>query len=169
MGFWLIFSFVVIQRLVELKIAKNHEISLKSKGAYEVGASHYKWMVSLHVLFFISLVMEVQLLGRQAPIWFWFPLCFFLAAQGVRIWAIRSLGEFWNTKIIILKNAGLVTQGPYRWIRHPNYLIVSVEILTLPLVFNAYLTAILFSILNAVILSIRVPLEEQALLESVDE
>lgn len=87
----------------------------------------------------------------------------FLLVQAGRIWALTSLGEFWNTKIIVLPEARPIKRGPYRYLKHPNYVIVSIELLVIPLLFHAYMTAVIFTILNGYLLSIRIPAEEQAL------
>jgi methyltransferase len=89
----------------------------------------------------------------------------FVCAQLIRVWAISSLGTFWNTKIIVLPNVEVVRKGPYRFIKHPNYLVVSIELLVVPLMFGAYVTACLFTLLNVIMLSIRIPAEEKALRE----
>lgn len=168
MLFSIMLAIVIIQRLVELFIAKRNEKWMRSQGAFEVGATHYPIMVAMHSTFFLSMLLEVIVLDRSfSPLWF--PLLVgFLLAQIGRIWCLRSLGKFWNTKIIILPGADVVQKGPYRFIRHPNYVIVSIELLILPLIFNAYFTAILFSILNAWMLSVRIPAEEKALKEATD-
>jgi methyltransferase len=138
---------------------------MKSRGAYEVGNEHYKYIVGVHVFFFISLFAEYHLgIKGVSPFWpILLPL--FIGAQVVRVWALNSLGEYWNTKIIIVPNAKVVSKGPYKYIRHPNYLIVGVEILTIPLLFQCYLTAAIFTILNIIVLSIRIPVEERALMQ----
>ncbi|WP_027725080.1 isoprenylcysteine carboxyl methyltransferase family protein [Tuberibacillus calidus] len=167
--FYLLFALVILQRIVELAIAKRNERLLREKGAYEVGEAHYKWIVLLHTLFFIVLYAEVTLFDKRPASWFWLPFVFFIAAQVVRVWAIRSLGVFWNTKIIVLPGAEVVAKGPYRYLRHPNYLIVATEFLTLPLIFQAYFTALTFSLLNtAIILGMRIPDEEKALLSATN-
>ncbi|TCP23817.1 methyltransferase [Scopulibacillus darangshiensis] len=166
--FFIIFALVVIQRIVELRIAKTNERFMKEKGAFEAGKSHYKWMVTLHVLFFISLFVEVITFHKTPAQWFWIPLCLFIISQVVRVWALQSLGRFWNTKIIVLPGAKVVAKGPYKYIRHPNYFIVMTEIITLPLIFQAYITAVVFAILNIIILSIRIPIEEKALAEATN-
>lgn len=166
--FFLLFAFVCLQRLIELVVAKRNEQWMKSQGGYEAGASHYPLMVTLHTLFFISLLVEV--VSKGFPLIPYWPILIvaFLLLQLARVWVIRSLGRFWNTKIIILPGANIVKKGPYLYIRHPNYVVVSLEILILPLIFEAYITLILFSILNAIILSIRIPAEEKALLEATN-
>ncbi len=168
MLFWILIGLVVIQRLVELRVAKRNEQKLKARGAFEAGASHYPYMVAMHTAFFISLMAEVLLTDRPlSPIW---PvlLAVFLAMQVMRFWCLSSLGEFWNTKIIILPGANVVRRGPYKWLKHPNYVIVTTELLVLPLIFQAYLTAAVFMVLNAWMLSVRIPAEERALREATD-
>lgn len=159
----IVLTIVIIQRLVELFIAKRNEKWMKSQGAFEAGASHYPYMVAMHVFFFVSLIVEVIVFDRGfSPIWPLF-LAIFLVAQLLRVWCLSSLGRYWNTKIIVLPNANVVRKGPYRWIRHPNYVIVATELIVLPLLFSAYFTAILFTILNIWMMSVRIPAEEQAL------
>ena len=159
----IVLTIVISQRLIELLIAKRNEKWMKSEGAFEAGASHYPYMVAMHVFFFIVLISEVVFLHRQLsflwPIW----LGIFLAAQILRIWCLTSLGKYWNTKIIVLPNARVVRKGPYKWLRHPNYIIVATELLVLPLLFNAIFTAIIFSLLNIWMMTVRIPTEEQAL------
>lgn len=168
MFFYTILSIVILQRLLELVIAKRNEKNMRAKGAYEVGASHYPLMILLHVSFFASLLIEVFFYKlTPSPLFFLF-LVMFLSVQGLRIWCLTSLGSFWNTKIIILPGATVVSKGPYKYLRHPNYLVVSIEITLLPLMFQAYFTAICFTILNAIMLSIRIPTEERALKEATN-
>jgi len=136
---------------------------MRNQGAFEAGARHYPIMVTMHVMFFVSLLLEVVIVNRPlSPIWVVF-LSVFLVAQVARIWCLTSLGKFWNTKIIILPGADVVKKGPYAFIRHPNYVIVTTELLVLPLIFSAYFTAILFTMLNIWMLSVRIPTEEKAL------
>ena len=165
MFFTLFLSFVITQRLAELFIARKNEEWMLRKGAKEYFPDHYKFIVMLHITFLVSFVSEVIIFQHSlSPIW---PglLILFGFTQLLRVWAIASLGRFWNTKIIILPKANIVMKGPYKFIRHPNYLIVGLEILLIPLLFQAYFTAIVFTILNAVVLSIRIPLEEKALMK----
>jgi methyltransferase len=165
MLFSILYSLLVVQRVVELWIARKNERLMKDKGAYEVGRSHYKYIVALHVLFFVSLFIEVHTVQRDVASWWFIPFASFIVAQCLRVWSIISLGYFWNTRIIILPGVNVVAKGPYRFMRHPNYVIVITEILVIPLIFQAYLTAILFTLLNAIVLSIRIPIEERALME----
>ncbi|WP_198020534.1 isoprenylcysteine carboxyl methyltransferase family protein [Anoxybacteroides tepidamans] len=150
-------------RVIELFIAKRNEKVLKAMGAEEVGERHYRLMVAMHALFLLSFLLEARYRGGAlSP---WWPLLFamFLAVQTLRIWSIVSLGTFWNTKILVLPNANVVVKGPYRFLRHPNYLVVMLEFLLIPLLFQAYVTAIVFSLLNAYVLSVRISMEEKAL------
>lgn len=158
MVFYSVFVIVILQRLIELVIARHNERQLLKKGAYEVGAEHYPFMLLLHSGFFVSLWLEGQFV---TPPLIW--LLFFALLQLVRIWCLRSLGLFWNTKILILPGATIVSKGPYAYIRHPNYCIVCLELALLPLMFEAYVTAVLFTVLNGWMLSVRIPLENQAL------
>ena len=167
MFFYLILVLVIIQRLVELLIAKKNEKAMLAKGAYEVGAAHYPFMILLHVSFFVSLLIEVIFFKSVlTPHIEW--LVIFLVLQLLRIWCLVSLGMFWNTKIIILPGANVVMKGPYSFIRHPNYLVVCLEIALLPVMFEAYFTAITFTILNFIMLAVRIPIEEKALKEATN-
>lgn len=168
MIFSLIISLVVIQRLVELVIAKRNERQLKNRGAIEFGTEHYPWMVLLHFGFFTFLIMEVVGLKRDlSSIWYLWLTLFAIAQMG-RVWVISSLGEYWNTKIVVLPNAEVIAKGPYKYIKHPNYVIVATEILVLSLLFNAFFTAIIFSLLNAWMMWVRIHVEEQALKEHTE-
>lgn len=167
MIFYLILVFVIIQRLVELFIAKRNEKRMRAKGAYEVGASHYPFMILLHAGFFFSLLVEVLYFKSMVDP-FYSLLVVFVVLQLFRVWCLVSLGMYWNTKIIILPGADVVVRGPYSFIRHPNYLVVCLELLVLPLLFQAYVTAIVFTILNFIMLAVRIPVEEKALKEATN-
>lgn len=161
---WLI-VIIILQRLIELFIARKNEAWMKSQGGIEVGQSHYRYMVILHICFFISLLLEVFLFNRISSSAWSILLIGFILTQIGRVWVILSLGRYWNTKIIVLPQANVVKKGPYRFLKHPNYVIVSLELIIIPLMFQAYFTAVLFTLLNTLILSIRIPAEEKALLE----
>jgi methyltransferase len=167
---WFIFfwSFLILQRLGEVRIASSNEKKLRSKGAVEAGQGHYKWMVLMHASFFVVLFIEVLVLGANPPSWWLIPFVLFLLAQVIRVWAISSLGMYWNTKILLLPGATVVAKGPYRFIRHPNYTVVTVELFVIPLIFGAFYTAILFTLLNILMLRVRIPAEEKALMELTD-
>ena len=168
MLFYIIVFLVIAQRLIEVFIAKRNEKWMLSQGAYEVGASHYPYMIALHSSFFLFLIVEV--LTNNSSLSPLFPLFFilFIAVQALRIWCLRSLGPFWNTNIIILPGAEVVKKGPYVYFRHPNYAVVCLEIVLLPLMFQAYFTAFCFTLLNITMLSVRIPIEEKALRETTN-
>ena len=155
MIFITIISFVILQRVFELIIAKRNESTMLSKGAYEVGGEHYPYMITLHVSFFLSLILEVLLFHRNISVFFLTLFLFFLFVQCIRIWCLASLGPYWNTKIIILPGINVVKRGPYKILRHPNYFVVCSEILILPLMFEAYITAVIFTLLNLAMLSVK--------------
>lgn len=159
---WFI-SYLFVIRITELIIAKTNENWMRRRGAIEFGASHYPYMVSMHILFFISLIFEKVFFNRGlAAVW---PVIFtvFVLTQFLRVWVIASLGRYWNTKILVLPNAKVIMKGPYRFLRHPNYCVVSLEFIVIPLLFSAYYTFLVFSLLNLFILSVRIPEEEKAL------
>ncbi len=166
MFFYVLILFIVLQRMMELMIAKRNRKYIQAIGGFEVGNRHYPAIVLLHVLFFISLLIE----GNQTsmPTWWPIPFIVFVFAQLVRIWVISTLGRFWNTRIFIVPDSKPIKTGPYRYLRHPNYLTVIIELLSIPLIFGAYYTAILFSVMNALILLIRISIEEQALVRYTD-
>ena len=156
---------VALGRLFELRLSRRNERRLRARGAVERGAGHYPAMVALHALWLVSTLVEGSLRGPAFPAWWPVPLALFLLVQPLRYWAILSLGENWNTKILVVPGARLVRSGPYRYFPHPNYVVVAVEVLTFPLIFGAWITALVFSILNAALLFVRIKGEERALKE----
>ncbi|MED1562273.1 isoprenylcysteine carboxyl methyltransferase [Alkalihalobacillus alcalophilus ATCC 27647 = CGMCC 1.3604] len=154
---------VMLQRVLELIIANRNKRWIEDQGGFEVGKEHYPFLVLLHVGFFLSLFSEIAVTQPEMMKWTAIPFCLFIIAQVVRVWALSSLGRFWNTRIMILPGARVVTKGPYHFMRHPNYMVVAVEIISLPIIFQAYWTAFLFTVLNGVVLSIRIKEEERAL------
>lgn len=163
MIFWVVILLIGVQRLVELKIAKKNEKKVLDQGGYEVGQRHYKYMVLMHLLFFVSLIYEVTIFEKGTSSIFPLLLFLFLLTQIGRIWVIQSLGMFWNTKIMILPTNQIRAKGPYKFMKHPNYFIVTVELVLIPLLFEAYFTASIFTLLNALLLMVRIPIEEKAL------
>lgn len=161
--FWILLTIVVLQRLVELILAKRNESILKAKGALEFDKNGYRAIFVMHIAFFISLLSEKFLLHRELNKFWIFFLALFLIAQGLRYWAIKSLGIYWNTKILVLPNHKIVTKGPYRYFKHPNYIAVIFEIAAIPLIFSCYLTSAIFSLINLIILRRRIKIEEEAL------
>jgi len=163
--FWLVMGVVVLQRIGELLLANRNAKRIRSLGGIEIGSDHYKYIVLLHLFFFLNLIGEV-VSGHKVmllPTWWLFPFTLFVFAQILRYWCIYSLGRHWNTRILLLPGSKPVRRGPYRFLRHPNYLVVGIELLTLPLTFQAYKTAVLFTLLNAwLLLKVRIPIEQQA-------
>jgi methyltransferase len=156
---------VGLQRLLELALSRRNERLLRARGAVERGRGHYPLIVALHVLWLLSTLIEGILRGPGIPAFWPIPLALFLLVQPLRYWAIFSLGQHWNTRILVVPGARLVRRGPYRYIKHPNYVVVGVEILTFPLIFGAWITALVFSILNAALLYVRIKEENRALAE----
>lgn len=150
---------VALQRLLEVVWAEHNTRKLRSQGAIEAGASHYPFIIALHTVWLIAMVIFLP----QPPVIYAVPLVLFLVLQLCRAWVLVTLGPFFTTRIVTLPGAPLVCSGPYRFVRHPNYVIVAGEILALPLVFGEVRVAIVFSILNAVMLAWRIRVEDAAL------
>jgi len=158
-------SLVAIQRLLELWYSRRNERRLRARGAVERGSGHYPVIVAIHALWLGSTLVEGLLRGPEIPVWWPLPLAAFLLVQPLRYWAILSLGMHWNTRILVLPGGKLVRSGPYRYFPHPNYVVVVVEVLTFPLIFGAWITAVVFSLLNAALLYVRIRTENRALRE----
>lgn len=154
---------IIIQRLVELFIAARNQRYVMAMGGRECSPEHYPLFLALHISWFIGWLYESAFSGQLSDFWYiWLSL--FLVAQGLRYWCMVSLGHFWNTRILIVPGKQRIQQGPYRFIAHPNYLAVCIELACVPLMFNAWSTAIIVSLLNIVLLlGIRIPAEERAL------
>jgi methyltransferase len=161
MLFSLFIAFIIILRLTELVIAKRNEKWLLQNGAIEYGKKHYPFIVLLHVSFLISLILEYLLCNIalfSLPIFF-----FYLLVLAIKVWVVSTLGQYWNTKIYHIPNTPLVKKGLYKYCKHPNYIIVIIEIVLIPLVFHLYYTAIIFTVLNLVMLFVRIKEENKAL------
>ena len=154
----LLLGAVTAERIAELFLARRNTASLLAKGAVEVGAEHYPAIVLMHVLWLANLWI-FGAARMVEPIW----LAVFLSLQVLRVWILKTLGPRWTTRIIILPGAPLVTNGPYRFLSHPNYLVVVGEIAVLPLCLGLAWVALLFSGANAILLSIRIRAETIAL------
>ena len=153
-----VLAFVTLQRLAELALSQRNTRRLLARGGYEVAPGHYPFLVTLHAAWLAVL----WIFGPGPPIEI-VPLILFAILQLGRLWVIATLGERWTTRIIVLPAAPLVTTGPYRWVNHPNYLIVVGEIALLPLVFGLPMVAILFSVLNGLLLWVRITCENRAI------
>jgi methyltransferase len=157
-------ALIAAGRLVELRIAGRNLRNLMERGGIEVAPEHYPWMVLLHASFLAACPLEVWLLKRPFVPALGFPMLLLVVlAAALRWWVIRTLQGRWTTRVVCLPGVAPVTAGPYRFLRHPNYLAVIVEMFALPLVHTAWLTAVVFSALNAAILRVRIRAEEEAL------
>jgi methyltransferase len=156
---WIVIGLVAMQRLSELPLARRNTRALIARGAVEIGAGHYPLIVLLHGLWLAAILL---LLPHPTPV-HWPLLLLFILLQFLRAWVIVTLGIYWTTRIISLPGAPLVRRGPFRLLRHPNYLAVAGEIAVLPLVFGEVWVAIGFSAANAAVLVWRIHLEDIAL------
>lgn len=153
-----------VGRLLELRVANRNLRLLLAHGGVEASPGHYPWMVTLHSAWLAACLLEVWLLRRPfLPILALVSLVVFLGAFALRMWVISTLGERWTTRIVCLPGAAPITGGPYRWLRHPNYTAVILEIASLPLVHTAWMTCLVFSLLDGILLRIRIRAEEEAL------
>jgi methyltransferase len=155
----IVVALVALQRLAELLYAARNTRWLKRRGAVEHGRSHYPLFIALHGSWLIAILVAVP---AETAI-DWLPLSLFILLQAARLWIVATLGAFWTTRIITLPGAPLIRRGPYRFLRHPNYLIVIGEIALLPLAFGAWWIAGVFSLLNLALLAWRRWVEDAAL------
>ncbi len=151
---------VVLQRLLELAWAGRNTARLRRRGGVEIDAAGYPLFILLHAGWIASLALFVP--GSALPQWPLLGLFAFL--QSIRIWVILSLGTYWTTRIVTLPGVPLVRTGPFRWLRHPNYMLVGAEIVLLPLAFGAVAIAAVFSALNLLLTARRIRIEDRALM-----
>jgi len=157
-------ALVAAQRLLELRLARRNARRKLAAGGVESGAGHYPVMVGLHTLFLGACLAEVWLLGRPfVPLVAAAMVAVLVVAAALRWWVITTLGREWTTRVIVVPGRPRIVSGPYRFLSHPNYLAVAAEIVALPLVHSAYLTAALFSLANGALLAVRIRTEEGAL------
>lgn len=162
--FTLLVGVVAVERLVELVVAKRNLAWSRAHGGVEFGSGHYPAMVTLHTGFLVGCLAEVYLLNRPfLPVLGWSMLAIVVAAQLLRWWCITTLGTQWNTRVVVVPGAPRVTGGPYRFFSHPNYVAVIAEGFALPLVHSAWITAVVFTVLNGVLLNRRIAVENSAL------
>jgi methyltransferase len=153
-----------LERLFELGLSRRNAARAFAAGGHESGAGHYRVMTALHTAFLLSAALEPWLLQRPFPgALGWAALVGAIAAQGLRYWAIATLGARWNTRVIVVPGVAPVTSGPYRWLKHPNYVAVVLELCCVPMIHGAWLTALVFSLANAALLAVRIRAEERAL------
>jgi methyltransferase len=162
--YYLLLAAIVGERLVELAITRRNRAWAFSHGGLEVGENHYRWMVAVHSAFLIACAAEVWLLDRPFEAALGLPMLGLLAlSMALRYWAVTTLGKRWTTRVVCVPGLPVVTGGPYRFVRHPNYVAVIVEMFALPLVHSAWITAIVFSVANLLVLRTRIRVEEAAL------
>ena len=155
---------VGLERVAELVVARSNAAWSFARGGVELGRAHYRVMVVAHAAFLVSCALEPWLLEREIVWWVAAPAVLaVIAAQALRWWAIVSLGRRWNTRVIVIPGASRVERGPYRFLRHPNYVAVVVEGLALPMVHGAWFSAAWFLGVNGLLLATRIRCEEQAL------
>ncbi len=152
------------ERVAELVVSQRNLAWARARGGRESGQAHYMFMVVIHVALLVGCLVEVLAADRPFLAWLGWPMLAVVAAsQALRWWCIATLGRRWNTRVVVVPGLALVSRGPYRFVRHPNYVAVVAEGVALPLVHTAWLTAVLFGVANAAVLTVRIRCEEQAL------
>jgi methyltransferase len=154
---------IAMQRIGELLLSSRNARRVRARGAREYGAGHFPFIVVVHVLFLVSLAGEVLFLGARPGAWWPVWLAIWLSAQGLRYSAVHALGDRWNVRILVVPDQPPVRSGPYRFMRHPNYVAVAVEIVAASMLFGAWRTAIAISLLDAAALRVRIRAEDAAL------
>jgi methyltransferase len=155
---------VGLERLAELVVSRRNAAWSIRRGGREFGTGHYRVMVVLHAALLVACLVEVLLAGRPfVALLGWPMLAVVIASQGLRWWCIATLGPQWNTRVIVVPGMSRVAVGPYRWLRHPNYVAVVAEGIALPLVHTAWITALGFTVVNAAVLRVRIATEDAAL------
>ncbi len=156
---YILIALLVVQRLAELAFARANTKALRARGAREIGAEHYPVMVALHASWLIAMAVFTE----PSPPVPWLLLGAFVLVQAARLWVIATLGPYWTTRIITVPDAPLITGGPFRFVRHPNYVVVAVEIPLVPLLLGLEWVALVFGVANLAMLAYRIRVEDQAL------
>jgi methyltransferase len=155
---------VGVERLAEMVVATRNARWAFAHGGVESGRGHYPVMAAMHTALLVACIAEVAVADRPFLPWLGWPmLALVVASQALRWWCVATLGHQWNTRVIVVPGLPLVSAGPYQWLRHPNYVAVVVEVAALPLVHTAWVTALVFTLANAAVLAVRIPVEERAL------
>jgi methyltransferase len=155
---------VGFERLLELVVSRRNAAWSMAHGGKEFGRGHYPVMVAMHALLLVGCVVEVATQHRPFLPWLGWPMvAVVMLSTAMRWWCVATLGKHWNPRLIVIPNAPLVRRGPYRWMHHPNYTAVAAEVVALPLIHTAWLTAIVFSLANALVLNVRIRAENAAL------
>ncbi|MBL4675192.1 MAG: hypothetical protein JKY70_03150 [Mucilaginibacter sp.] len=161
MTFYIFIAFLICQRLSELYVSSRNEKWLLQHGAVEYGREHYPFMIALHTLFIISLLVEYHL--RDEVFANYYLIALFVLLCCLKAMIVANLGTYWTTRIYRIPNTPLVTSGIYKYMRHPNYIIVIIEVAAIPLAFGLYYTFVVFCVLNALMLTVRIKKENEAL------
>lgn len=163
-AFTVLVALVGLERVAELVVSTRNAAWSRERGGVESGAGHYPFMVVLHTGLLVGALVEAWVRAPEVPsLLAWSMLGLVIASQALRWWCIAALGRRWNTRVIIVPGLAPVTRGPYRFLRHPNYVAVVVEGFALPLVHAAWITALVFTVLNAALLTVRIRTEDAAL------
>jgi len=166
--FYTFIFIIILERILEITKSKQNEKWLRENGALEYGRDHYKYFFILHTLFYISLITEYNAGIKETGFSFinYMGLTIFTVLQFFRLSVLISLGKFWNTRILVIPDSKPIRKGLYKYIRHPNYGIVILEIITIPLSFSLYYTLIIFSVLNIILLNVRIKEENRAVYQT---
>lgn len=161
----IIIGVTIIERLYELKVANRNYAESMTKGGVEFGSAHYPYMVIMHTLFLVACLVEPKLNSSLVIHSFISVLSIFLiiTCQGIRWWIINTLSSQWNTRVVVIPGAKRVQSGPFRYITHPNYTVVATELIALPMLHGAWITAIAFTIANTFLMKTRISIEDEAL------
>jgi methyltransferase len=163
-AFTVLVALVGLERVAELVVSVRNAAWSRARGGVESGLGHYPFMVALHTGLLVGALVEAWVRRPDVPPWLaWSMTVVVLASQALRWWCIATLGRRWNTRVIVVPGLAPVTDGPYRWLRHPNYVAVVVEGAALPVVHAAWITAAVFTVLNAFLLRVRIRVEDAAL------
>ncbi len=163
-AFTVLVALVGAERVAELVVSVRNAAWSRAQGGVETSLGHYPFMVVLHTGLLVGALVEAWVRRPEVPSWLaWSMTLIVLASQALRWWCIASLGRRWNTRVVVVPGLAPVTSGPYRWLRHPNYVAVVVEGAALPLVHAAWITAAVFTVANAVLLRVRIRVENAAL------
>lgn len=164
-AYLILLALVGIGRLAELRISRRNQRKLEKQGVRKVVEPHFRWLVLLHGGVLLAAALEVTLLHRPLIPALAIPMALlFVLSNLLRWWVVGTLAEHWNVEIMASAQVGVVTSGPYRWVRHPNYVGVVAELISLPMMHTAWITALTGTVAYLEILRRRVPMEEEALL-----
>lgn len=164
---WILLSLIAVERLIELVVSRRHQQALLERGGRLVADDGYRWLVALHLLWFPAIALEAMV-GPWAGHWAgtWPLLAVYAGAEILRLWTISTLGERWTTRVVVVPGADPIQAGPYRWLDHPNYAAVAVELAVLPLAFGLPVTALVATLANGLALRHRIQVEEAALAQA---